>query len=203
MMRASVLQKRPSKLDAVLAEIAACRVCDLPHEPRPVVRVHPQARILIAGQAPGRLVHQTGLPWNDPSGVRLRDWMGLDRETFYDPRNVAVVAMGFCYPGTVNGADLPPRRECAPLWRARLLAQLNKVQLTLVVGSYAHKWHLGEKAGSTMAETLSRWRALPENIVALPHPSWRNNAWLKRNPWFEQDLVPVLRARVARALSAP
>jgi uracil-DNA glycosylase len=165
------------------------------------VRVHSASRILIAGQAPGRLVHETGLPWNDPSGDRLRDWMQLDRERFYDTRNIAVAAMGFCYPGTVKGADLPPRRECAPLWRERLLAQLKRVRLTLLVGSYAQKWHLREQAGQSMAQTLSRWRDLPEALMVLPHPSWRNNAWLRKNPWFEEDVLPVLRARVKAALS--
>jgi uracil-DNA glycosylase len=191
-------------LEAVLKEIAACRVCaaHLPHEPRPVVRAGAASRILIAGQAPGRLVHETGLPWNDPSGDRLRAWMGLDREAFYDTAKVAVAAMGFCYPGTVNGADLPPRAECAPLWRPRLLPLLKNVRLTLLVGAYAHRYHLGERAGRTMAETVSRWRALPPELMPLPHPSWRNTSWLKRNPWFEAELVPELRRRVARALSA-
>jgi uracil-DNA glycosylase len=165
------------------------------------VRVHEASRILIAGQAPGRLVHETGLPWNDPSGDRLRDWMQLDRETFYDVRNIAVAAMGFCYPGTVNGADLPPRRECAPLWRERLLAQLKRVRLTLLVGSYAQKWHLPEQGRQSMAQTLSRWRDLPENMMVLPHPSWRNNAWLRQNAWFAGEVLPVLRKRVKAALA--
>jgi uracil-DNA glycosylase len=204
-MPANALRKKPNELDALLTEIAACRVCaaHLPHGPRPVVTVHPDARILIAGQAPGRLVHETGLPWNDPSGDRLRFWLGLDREAFYNPRNIAVAAMGFCFPGTVRGADLPPRRECAPLWRPRLLPLLKNVRLTLLVGSYAQRWHLKERAGKTMFETVSRWRDLPDDVIPLPHPSWRNTAWLKRNPWFEGELVPVLRRRVARALSAP
>lgn len=203
-MPAPASRKRANELEALLAEIAACRVCaaHLPHEPRPIVRVHAQARILIAGQAPGRLVHETGLPWNDPSGNRLREWMGLDRDAFYDQRNVAVAAMGFCFPGTVNGADLPPRPECAPLWRPRLLPLLTNVRLTLLVGSYAQRWRLRAQAGKTMVETVSRWRDLPEDIVPLPHPSWRNTAWLKRNPWFEKDLLPVLRARVVKALSS-
>lgn len=187
-------------LDGLLAEIRACRVCALPHEPRPVVRVRKEARILIAGQAPGRLVHETGLPWNDPSGDRLRDWMGLDREAFYDERNVAVAAMGFCFPGTVNGADLPPRKECAPLWRARLLPHLKDVRLTLLVGGYAQKWHLRGRAKATLTETVRAWRDYGEDMIPLPHPSWRNTGWLKREPWFEAELVPVLRARVRAAL---
>jgi uracil-DNA glycosylase len=186
-----------------LGEIAACRACAgvLPHEPRPVVWVSQNARILIVGQAPGRLVHETGIPWNDPSGNRLRDWMGLDREAFYDRDNVAVAAMGFCFPGTVNGADLPPRRECAPLWRPRLLPLLKGVRLTLFVGSYAHRWHVKALKGAHMTGTVANWRAFPENELPLPHPSWRNTAWLKKNPWFETDVLPVLRKRVKRALA--
>lgn len=190
-----------SALEALVERIEACRVCDLPHEPRPVVRVHPEARILIAGQAPGRRVHESGLPWNDPSGDRLRDWMGLDRETFYDQRNVAVAAMGFCYPGTVKGADLPPRKECAPLWRASLLAELKGVRLTLLVGGYAQKWHLSERAKSNLEETVRAWRDYGPEVLPLPHPSWRNTGWLKRNPWFAEELLPVLRAKVQDALS--
>jgi uracil-DNA glycosylase len=191
-----------SELDALVAEIRACRVCErhLPHPPRPVIWVHPEARILIAGQAPGRLVHETGVPWNDPSGDRLRAWMGLGGEAFYKRENIAVAAMGFCFPGTVNGADQPPRRECAPLWRPRLLPMLKKVRLTLLVGAYAHRYHLGEAVGKTLSETVRGWRTYPENVMALPHPSWRNTAWLKRNPWFEAELVPELRARVSSAL---
>jgi uracil-DNA glycosylase len=193
----------PAPLDALVAEIRACRVCAgvLPHEPAPVIWVHPEARILIAGQAPGRRVHESGIPWNDPSGDRLRDWMRLDRDAFYDRRTIAVAAMGFCYPGTVNGADLPPRHECAPLWRPRLIPLMQNVRLTLLVGSYAHKYHLGEKAKPTLGETVRAWRDYPANIIPLPHPSWRNTGWLKRNPWFEKELLPVLRRRVKAALA--
>lgn len=193
-----------SKLDALVADIRACRQCAaaLPHAPNPVVWVHPSARILIAGQAPGRRVHESGVPWNDASGDRLRLWMGLDRERFYDKRNIAVAAMGFCFPGTVDGADLPPRKECAPLWRPRLLPLLKKVQLTLLVGAYAHRYHLGAAAGRTLGDTVRNWRAWAPDTFVLPHPSWRNTAWLKRNPWFEAELVPVLRARVADVLGS-
>ena len=189
-------------LDKLVAEIEACRACAqaLPHAPRPVVWVHADARILIAGQAPGRRVHETGIPWNDPSGDRLRDWMQLDRGAFYERNNVAVAAMGFCYPGTVNGADLPPRRECAPLWRPKLLPMLTNVRLTLLVGSYAQKYHLGAAARPTLGETVRACRDYPASVVPLPHPSWRNTAWLKRNPWFELELLPVLRRRVRSAL---
>lgn len=196
------MSKRASELDRLVSEIGACRVCAaaLPHEPRPVVWVHPEARILIVGQAPGRRVHESGIPWNDPSGDRLREWMGLDRETFYDKRNIAVAAMGFCYPGTVGGADLPPRRECAPLWRPRLLPLLKNIRLTLLVGAYAHRYHLGAAAKPTLGETVRNWRAYSPDVMPLPHPSWRNTAWLKRNPWFEAELAPELRRRVLSAL---
>ena len=190
-------------LEELVAEIRACRHCaaHLPHEPRPFVWVHPDARILIAGQAPGRLVHETGIPWNDPSGDRLRGWLGMDREAFYDKRKIAVAAMGFCFPGTLNGADLPPRPECAPLWRPRLLPLLQNVRLTLLVGLYAQRYHLGKAAKPTLGETVRCWRGYPADVLPLPHPSWRNSAWLKRNPWFEAELVPELRQRVRTALS--
>lgn len=191
------------ELDALVADIRACRVCakTLPHEPRPVVWVHPDARILIAGQAPGRLVHKTGIPWNDPSGDRLRAWMGLDRDAFYRRDRIAVAAMGFCFPGTVRGGDLPPRPECAPLWRPRLIPLLKSVRLTLLVGIYAQRYHLGAAARATLTETVQAWREFPKNVMPLPHPSWRNSAWLKRNPWFEAELAPELRQRVEAALA--
>jgi len=188
-------------LDKLVAEIEACRACDLPHTPRPVVWVRAEAPLLIAGQAPGRRVHESGVPWDDPSGDRLRAWLGMDRAQFYDKRKIAVAAMGFCFPGTVNGADLPPRRECAPLWRARLLGLLKNVRLTLLVGSYAQRYHLGAAVKPTLGETVRAWREYPSNVMPLPHPSWRNTAWLKRNPWFETELLPELRRRVRRALS--
>jgi len=189
-------------LTSLVREIEACRVCadNLPHEPRPVVWVDARARILIAGQAPGRRVHESGIPWNDASGDRLRAWMELDRDAFYDKRNIAVAAMGFCFPGTVNGADLPPRRECAPLWRPRLLPLLKNVQLTLLVGAYAQRYHLGGAVKSSLGETVSAWRDYPADVMPLPHPSWRNTGWLKRNPWFETDLLPELRRRVSSSL---
>jgi uracil-DNA glycosylase len=145
-------------------------------------------------------VHESGIPWNDASGDRLRDWMNLDRETFYNPDNIAVAAMGFCYPGTVKGADLPPRRECAPKWRPILLPLLPQVRLTLLVGTYAQRHHLGKQAKASLGETVWNWRAYRPSVFVLPHPSWRNTAWLKRNPWFERELVPELRAAVAECL---
>lgn len=189
-----------SAIEALVAEIRSCRACPLPHEPRPVIWVHPDARILIAGQAPGRRVHESGVPWDDPSGDRLRQWLGMDREAFYTREHVAVAAMGFCYPGTVKGADLPPRPECAPLWRARLLHLLKNVRLTLLVGAHAQRYHLGKTARGSLGETVRAWCAYPENVIPLPHPSWRNSAWLKRNPWFDAELVPELRERVGAAL---
>ncbi len=191
-------------LDALLEEISACRACApyLPHTPRPVTRVSAATRILIAGQAPGRLVHETGLPFNDPSGVRLRQWMGIDRETFYGRSEIGVAAMAFCFPGTnPKGGDYPPPPRCATLWRSQLLAALPNVELTLLVGSYAQDWALSGKTGKTMADTIANWRAFGPNIIPLPHPSWRNTAWLKRNPWFEAEVTPFLRRRVADILS--
>ena len=189
-------------LDTLLSEIAACRACahELPHEPRPVVRVGPQTRLLIAGQAPGRRVHESGLPFDDPSGDRLRGWLGVDRETFYGDPRIGVAAMAFCFPGTnPKGGDYPPPKRCAELWRARLLAELPKVELTLLVGSYAQDWALGRRA---MTERVRDWRAhLPDRLV-LPHPSWRNSVWLKRNPWFEAEVTPYLRERVRTILTS-
>jgi uracil-DNA glycosylase len=190
-------------LDALLAEIRACRACaaDFPHEPRPVVRVTSATRILICGQAPGRRVHESGLPFDDPSGDRLRAWLGVDRETFYGHPAFGVAAMAFCYPGTAaKGGDHPPPPRCAALWRARLLAALPNVRLTLLVGGYAQRWALGRGAGSVAAATRA-WREAPPERFCLPHPSWRNTAWLKANPWFEAEAAPVLRARVAGLLA--
>lgn len=191
-------------LDTVLANIAACRACApyLPHVPRPVVRVRPETRILICGQAPGRLVHETGLPFNDPSGVRLRQWMGIDRETFYGRPEIGVAAMAFCFPGTnPKGGDYPPPPRCAALWRPQLLEQLPKVELTLLVGSYAQAWALEGRTGRTMTETVAAWQTFGPTILPLPHPSWRNTAWLKRNPWFEAEVTPYLRRRVEGILA--
>jgi uracil-DNA glycosylase len=188
-------------LETLLMEIAACRACagELPHEPRPVVRVSSETRILIAGQAPGRRVHESGLPFDDPSGDRLRAWMGVDRGTFYGHPAIGVAAMAFCFPGTnPKGGDYPPPRRCAELWRRPLLDGLPKVELTLLVGSYAQTWALGLKR--PLGETVRGWRAWLPGVVVLPHPSWRNTAWLRRNPWFEAEITPYLRDRVAQIL---
>ena len=190
-------------LEPLLAEIRACRACahELPHEPRPVVFVRPSTRLLICGQAPGRRVHESGLPFTDASGDRLRDWMGVDRETFYGDPRLGVAAMAFCYPGTApKGGDYPPPKRCAALWRRRLLENLPEVELTLLVGWHAQLWALGDRAGATMTETVEHWRAYAPALLPMPHPSWRNTAWLKRNPWFEAEVTPYLRARVAAIL---
>jgi uracil-DNA glycosylase len=165
-----------------------------------VLQFHPQAQILIAGQAPGRKVHECGVPFQDPSGERLRDWLGIDSAVFYDPRRIALLPMGFCYPGTGKSGDLPPRPECALAWRAKLLARLTAVRLTLVIGQYAQAWHLGKASKQTLTETVLAWREYWPQIVPLPHPSPRNNLWLKKNPWFERELVPQLRRRVRRLI---
>ena len=186
-------------LERLLREIRACRVCarHLPLEPRPVLRANPSARLLIIGQAPGTKVHETGIPWNDRSGDRLRDWLQLERHVFYDESRIAIMPMGFCYPGIdANGGDRPPRKECAPLWHARVLALLPRIELVLLVGGYAQKHYLGDRCAASMTETVRTWRAHAPRFIALPHPSWRNIAWLRRNPWFETELLPDLRSRV-------
>ena len=188
-----------TRLERLSKEARACRICEahLPLGPRPVFRVSTTARILIAGQAPGRLVHETGIPWNDRSGDRLREWLGISRKTFYDERRVAIVGMAFCYPGVdAKGGDLPPRRECAPRWHGPILARLPNVELTLLVGSYAIDYYLHQRPPRAMTETVQAWREHLPRYFALPHPSWRNTAWLKRHAWFERELLPELRRRV-------
>ena len=192
-------------IDALLAEIRACHICaeHLPHGARPVLRASLTAKICIVGQAPGIRVHNTGIPFNDPSGERLRDWMGVDRDTFYDQSRIAIVPMGFCFPGyDAKGADKPPRRECARHWRERLFATLPKFPLTLVIGTYAQRWHLAGRTKQNVSETVRAWREYTPRHIPLPHPSWRNNAWLKKNPWFQDELLPYLRGRVRRLLSS-
>jgi uracil-DNA glycosylase len=182
----------------LLSEARACRVCaqHLPHEPRPVVRAGAKARLLIVGQAPGRRVHETGLPWNDPSGDVLRGWLGMDRDAFYDTSRIAIVPVGLCYPGTVGGADLPPRRECAPLWQPRFREALPNIELTLLVGSYAQAFYLKESRKKTLGETVRAFKEYLPAYFVLPHPSWRNLGWRKRNPWFAKEVLPALRRRV-------
>jgi len=189
-------------ITTLLAEVRNCTLCAeaLPLGPRPVFQLHPSARILIAGQAPGRKVHETGVPFDDASGERLRHWMGISRDVFYDARRVAIVPMGLCFPGTGRSGDLPPRAQCAPAWRAALLGSLEQLELTLAIGRYAQAYHLPE-AGSNLTETVRAWRQHGPHTMPLPHPSPRNNPWLKRHPWFEAELLPALRARVAEVLA--
>jgi uracil-DNA glycosylase len=189
-------------------QIAACRLCAdrfavtaTAHAPRPVVWFRPGARLLIVGQAPGARVHASGKPFDDPSGQRLRDWMGIPPETFYDRDRIAIVPMAFCFPGyDAKGSDLPPPPICAQTWRAQVMAQLNP-RLTLLVGGHAQRWHLGAKG--SVAETVAGWRDHAPTVFPLPHPSWRNTGWLKRNGWFADDLLPALRARVQEVLNDP
>lgn len=191
------------QLDKLLAEIHACRICaaHLSLGPRPVLQASSTARLLIVSQAPGRKVHDTGIPFNDVSGERLRDWLGIDRNTFYDASRIAIVPMGMCFPGTSRGGDLPPRPECAPTWHPRLLPLLTKVQLTLVIGQYAQAGILGVPRGTRLTDTVQAWREhLAQGRLPLPHPSPRNRLWLVRNPWFETELLPVLRKCVSTAL---
>jgi len=187
------------KLVPLLAEVRACRLCEqhLPHGPRPVVQADAEAKLLIIGQAPGRRVHETGIPWNDPSGDRLRDWLGLSRDVFYDAQRVAIVPTAFCYPGKGKSGDLPPRPECAPAWHARLLAAMPKVELTLLIGRYAQEWYLRENAKATLTATVAAYEDYLPRYLPLPHPSPRNQGWWKTNPWFEREVVPALRRRIA------
>lgn len=194
-------------LDRLLKRIRACRLCEkmLPHAPRPVLRASATASILLVGQAPGRRVHESGIPWNDPSGVELRRWLDVSPEVFYDQSRIAIVPTGFCYPGTVDGSDLPPRPECAPAWHALLLAQMPRIQLTLLIGQYAQAYYLrrdgAHPPSSTLTETVRRWKEFGDLAWPLPHPSPRNRLWRRKNPWFEAEVVPALRRRVRRILA--
>jgi uracil-DNA glycosylase len=193
----------PTRVPLLLKEVRGCTICaaHLPHGPRPVLQADSRARILIAGQAPGSKVHASGVPFDDASGERLRQWMGVGREQFYDPEIVAILPMGFCYPGTGKSGDLPPRRECAPQWRARLLQAMPHIELTLVIGQYAMAWHLPDAATSNLTQTVRAWREHGSAVLPLPHPSPRNNIWLKANPWFALEVVPALQARVGSIIS--
>lgn len=191
-------------LGEAVAAARACTICaeHLPLGPRPVFRVSATARLLIIGQAPGTRVHETGIPWNDRSGDRLREWLALDPDAFYDESRIAIVPAGFCYPGRdPRGGDLPPRPECAPTWHARLFARMPGTALTLLVGQYAQALYLAETRKATLTATVAAWRDYPPDTVPLPHPSWRNTAWLKKHSWFEAELLPDLRARVAAILA--
>jgi uracil-DNA glycosylase len=192
----------PSRLDNLLIDIRACTICaaQLPLGPRPVLRASASARILIVGQAPGTKVHASGIPWNDASGERLRDWMGVGRETFYDESRIAIVPMGFCYPGRGKGGDNPPRPECARSWHPRLIPLLKNVRLTLLIGQYAQTYFLRERRKDSLTETVRAFTKYLPDYLPTVHPSPRNQGWLRRHPWFAQDLLPVLRERVRELL---
>ena len=184
-----------AKFKQLLIETRSCTLCadSLVDGVRPVLQVHPKARILIAGQAPGRKVHETSIPFDDPSGDRLRDWMGITKKEFYDASKIAILPMGFCYPGKAKTGDLPPRKECASAWRDKVLDLPPNVKLVLLVGSYAINWHIGESKKQNLTETVKAWKLYLPNVIPLPHPSPRNNIWLKKNPWFEHGVVPKMR----------
>jgi uracil-DNA glycosylase len=195
----------PQRLPQLLREVRACTLCATPLfelglAPRPVLQVDARARILVVGQAPGRKVHESGIPFDDASGNRLREWMGINAETFYDASQIAILPMGFCYPGTGKSGDLPPRKECAPQWRAPLMAAMPNIELTLVIGQYAMAWHMPDQAIDSLTDTVKNWQTHWPKLLPLPHPSPRNNIWLKANPWFVQDVVPALQARVRSVL---
>ncbi|MBC8339758.1 MAG: uracil-DNA glycosylase family protein [Rhodospirillales bacterium] len=192
-------------MDKLLAEIEACRLCadNLPLGPRPVLRVSATAKLLIVGQAPGTRVHETGIPWNDASGDRLRDWLDLAPEIFYDESRVAIMPIGFCYPGRdPKGGDNPPRPECAPTWHSRILSFIPDKKLTLLVGSYAQRHYLGSKAGKTMTETVKGWRHYLPEAFPLPHPSWRTTGWQRKNPWFDDEVLPELQKCLGKIIKS-
>lgn len=192
-------------LHEFVAEIRACQLCvdDMERTPRPILQVSETAKILIAGQAPGNLAMESGRPFTDPSGVRLREWLQINEEVFYDPAKVAIVPMGFCFPGyDKNGGDIPPMTRCAKTWHTPLFERLPQIELKVLIGGYAQRWHIGDQMEKTLTATVQKWRDfLEQGVIVTPHPSWRNNAWLKRNPWFETELLPELRKRVQALLS--
>ncbi len=186
----------------LMTEVRACNICQgLPLGPRPILQAYSQARILIAGQAPGSRTHAKGIPFDDPSGDRLRDWLGIDRETFYDNERIAIIPMGFCFPGTGSGGDLPPRPECAQSWRDKILSRLTGIELTLVIGRYAIDWHLPELSKATVTEAVKAGSETEDGTLVLPHPSPRNNRWLRQNPWFEEEVLPKLKQNVENMLN--
>jgi uracil-DNA glycosylase len=188
-------------VDHLLSQVRSCQICDgLPLGPRPILQIGASAKILIAGQAPGRITHHKGVPFDDPSGNRLRDWLGISRDEFYDASKIALAPMGFCFPGTGKGGDLPPRKECAEAWRKPVLEQLDNIELTLVIGQYALDWHIADGKKMTLTDRVADWQSFMPNMLPLPHPSPRNNRWLKRNPWFEEEVLPTLKSRVSELI---
>ena len=188
---------------SLLTEIRQCTACEphLSHGANPVIQAHPNARLLIIGQAPGIKVHESSIPWNDASGERLREWLGIDSDTFYDEQKVAIVPMGFCYPGKGKSGDLPPRPECAELWHQKVLQSLPNIQMTLLIGQYAQNYYLKEKTTKTLTETVKNWQAWAPEFLPLPHPSPRNNIWLKKNTWFESEVIPYIRKHISEHLA--
>jgi uracil-DNA glycosylase len=197
------MSKPITELDLLLRDVRACRLCEehLPMGPKPVLRASATARLLIVGQAPGTLVHASGIPWNDASGMRLRGWLGVDRDTFYDEGKIAIVPMGFCYPGRGNSGDLPPRPECSNTWHHRLLPLLPEVKLVLAIGQYAQVYFLGDTRKKSLTDTVQAWREYAPRVFPLPHPSPRNVGWFKHNPWFDAEVLPALRDQVSAVLS--
>ena len=197
------MSKPLTDLDLLLREVRACRLCEqhLPMGPKPVLRASATARLLIVGQAPGTLVHASGIPWNDASGMRLRGWLGVDRNTFYDEAKIAIMSMGFCYPGRGNSGDLPPRPECSATWHPRLLPLMPEVKLVLAIGQYAQVYFLGDARKKSLTDTVHAWREYAPRVFPLPHPSPRNVAWFMHNPWFDAEVVPALREQVSAVLS--
>lgn len=188
-------------ISSVLSAARVCTLCtSLPLGPNPIFQLNPEAKILIAGQAPGRKTHHKGIPFDDPSGNCLREWMGIDRDTFYNESAIAILPMAFCYPGTGKSGDLPPPTQCAELWRTQMLGLLPNIELTLIIGQYALDWHLGDKQQRTLTETVSQWQDYWPELLPMPHPSPRNNRWLKNNPWFSRDVLPKLKKQVTSLL---
>ena len=193
----------PESLEELLVRVRACSACELPLGPRPIVSVAPSARVVIIGQAPGTKVHASGVPWDDASGEHLREWLGVDVETFYDANKIAIVPMGFCYPGKRKGGDAPPRPECAPLWHEQLLSHLPQDRLTLLVGQYAQRAYLGARRKKTLTDTVRAWTEYAPQYMVTPHPSWRSRRWMVNNPFFAEQVLPELRSRVAALTTAP
>ena len=188
-------------VDHLLSQVRSCQICaGLPLGPKPILQLSTTAKILIAGQAPGRITHHKGIPFDDPSGNRLRQWLGVSKDEFYDASKIAIIPMGFCFPGTGKGGDFPPRKECADTWREQLLAKLEHIDLTLVIGQYALEWHIDDGKKMKLTDRVAAWQNYMPNMSPLPHPSPRNNLWLKRNPWFEKDVLPALKFRVSELI---